>query len=200
MWSVSDRDHGGTVGAGNGTEWARKSFSQFGLATDDVRILLLTQPKVLGAGFNPVSFWLAIKDEQLLGVIAEVNNTYGDRHSYVCLKDDFGPLSLKDELRSDKVMHVSPFQDVAGEYSFNFALQADRFLVRICHKGRMAGVVATLSGEFCPMTNLSILSTFARRPLAPFRTLALIHWQALKLYLKGVSYRARPSPPKQEVS
>ncbi|HMS96062.1 MAG TPA: DUF1365 family protein, partial [Tabrizicola sp.] len=83
LMSVHDADHGGAPGQGTGAEWAREVLAQHGLAHD--RLLLLAQPRLLGHVFNPVSFWLSYDPlGHLRAVIAEVTNTYGDRHSYLC--------------------------------------------------------------------------------------------------------------------
>ena len=82
LTSVRDADHGGPPGTGRGADWAREVLRARGLAAFDLR--LLTQPRFLGYCFNPVSFWLAFDGKVLRAVIAEVSNTFGDRHSYVC--------------------------------------------------------------------------------------------------------------------
>ena len=90
--SVADRDHGGVRGTGRGAVWAHEVLARHGLATGaDSRLLLLTQPRFLGYVFNPVSFWLRFEGDALVAVIAEVNNTFGDRHSYLCALPGFAP-------------------------------------------------------------------------------------------------------------
>jgi DUF1365 family protein len=198
--SVSDKDHGGEIGNGQGADWAKSVFENHGLAPEGVKVLLLTQPRIFGFGFNPVSFWMAIRSEKLIAVIAEVNNTFGDRHCYFCALPDFSEIGKSDTIRVKKTLHVSPFQDVAGDYSFRFSYSGDHLAIRIRHDNSSEGVIATLVGDFRPMTNFSILSLLARRPLGPIRTKALIHWQALVLLSKRVQYRSRPNPPTDEVS
>lgn len=199
---VHDRHHGGPVGHGRGAVWAREVFDRHGLATSrpGLRLLLLTQPRFFGIGFNPVSFWLALDGDQLLAVIAEVSNTFGDRHAYLCHHPDFAPITADDTLRSDKIFHVSPFQDVAGTYEFGFDIGHDSLCIRIVHKNAGKGVVATLTGPRVPLTNRAILGALMRRPMTPVRTYALIHWQALKLWAKGARYTTRPAPPAKDVS
>ncbi|MDE4173394.1 DUF1365 domain-containing protein [Phaeobacter sp. PT47_59] len=198
--SVDDRNHGGPVGAGRGLPWAQEVFARAGLNLEGLRILLLTQPSFLWYTFNPVSFWLAMEGEDLRAVIAEVSNTFGDRHSYLCHRDGFAPISGPDEITARKIFHVSPFQKIAGEYRFHFDIRTDRIAIRIALEDGADGVIATLAGRRQPLSNASLLRASLRRPLGAFRTIALIHWQALKLKLKGAPYRRRPLPPKQEVS
>ena len=200
LFSVRDRDHGGTRGRGQGIAWAEGVFGRAGLDTGTIDILLLTQPGFLGYVFNPVSFWLAMEGDVLRAVIAEVNNTFGDRHSYLCYRDGFAPIGPDTPLEARKIFHVSPFQDVAGGYRFNFDIRPDRITIRIAHENGSEGVIATLGGPRCALSNRSILRAALRRPLGALRTIALIYWQALILKLKGAVYRGRPAPPEQEVS
>jgi len=196
--SVHDRNHGGAPGHGTGVSWARTIFAERGAS--DVDILLLTQPCYFGYVFNPVSFWLAMKDDTLCAVIAEVNNTYGDRHSYFCANADLSPIDPRDQITVKKLMHVSPFQDVAGDYAFRFDIRPDRIAIRIDFRNGGQGLIATLTGARARLTNGAILTALLRRPAGAMRTVALIHWQALRLKLKGARFRARPTPPNQEVS
>lgn len=153
--AVHDRDHGGPRGAGRGVAWAREVLAARGLP--DVSILLLTQPRALGYWFNPVSFFLAYRDEALVAVIAEVNTPMGDRHSYAVHHDDFAPIRPTDRLGARKMLHVSPFQDVAGRYEFRFNIAPDRIAIRITHRHGAEGVVATLSGPRRPLTNAALI-------------------------------------------
>lgn len=200
LFSVMDRHHGGARGRGRGVVWAREVLARAGLDPDGVQILLLTQPGFLGYVFNPVSFWLAMRGGTLRAVIAEVNNTFGDRHSYLCHRAGFAAITRETELTSRKIFHVSPFQDVEGAYRFHFDIRADRIAIRIEHENGRQGVVATLQGVRRPLTDRSILWAALRRPFGALRTITLIHWQALRLKLKGARYRSRPAPPRQEVS
>ncbi|MCG6904367.1 MAG: DUF1365 domain-containing protein [Rhodobacter sp.] len=196
--SVHDRNHGGTPGAGRGAAWARDVLAERGV--HDVALMLLTQPRFLGYVFNPVSFWLAMDGDGLRAVIAEVNNTYGDRHSYFCANPDLAPIRGSDRIVAAKILHVSPFQDVAGDYAFAFDIRPGKIAIRIDFRNGDAGLVATLAGPRAPLSNASILIANLRRPLGALRIVALIHWQALRLKLKGARFRARPSPPGTEVS
>lgn len=203
--SLNDRDHGGMPGCGQGAVWVREVLAAHRL--EDVTagaVLLLTQPRVLGHLFNPVSFWLCHDGAGgLRAVIAEVNNTYGDRHSYLCVKPDQSVIVAEDELRAHKIFHVSPFQPAEGQYSFHFDVAAKNIAIRIGYRQDVeaegAGLVATLSGPRRALGNGAILGTMVRR-LGSRRVLALIHWQALKLWWRGAKFHNRPTPPVEEVS
>lgn len=200
LTSVHDGDHGGPLGAGRGADWARKVLAAHGLTDASVRLMLLTQPRFLGYVFNPVSFWLALKGDTLIAVIAEVSTPFGDRHSYLCHQPDYAPITKTTRITSPKSLHVSPFQDVAGDYELSFDIRSDHLAIRILHRNGDEGVTATLSGRRLPMTNAGLLQASLRRPLGALRTISLIYWQALRLRLKGARYRRRPPPPKTEVT
>jgi DUF1365 family protein len=198
--SVHDCDHGGALHAGRGPNWARDVLASHGLNATQMQLRLLAQPRFFGRVFNPVSFWLAMDDDGLVAVIAEVSTPFGDRHSYLCNRPGFAPITANTRITTPKSLHVSPFQQVAGNYEFGFDIRADQIAIRILHRNGDEGVVATLSGQRFPMTNSGLVSASLRRPLGGFRTLVLIYWQAICLRLKGAKYRTRPSPPKTEVT
>ncbi len=199
VFSLHDSDHGGMPGAGRGTGWVREVLKD--VPFEIGRIELLAQPRVFGHVFNPVSFWLITDaDTALRTVIAEVTNTYGDRHSYLCHHDDFAPITRTDTLAARKVFYVSPFQPVDGGYTFRFDIDDEKIGIWIDYTTGNSGLLATLTGRRAPLTNRGILGAMLRRPLGSRRVLGLIHWQALKLWWKGVAFRSRPEPPAQEVS
>lgn len=200
LTAVWDVDHGGTPGQGRGADWVREVLAENGLPGAD-RILLLAQPRVMGHVFNPVSFWLCHDAAgDLRVVISEVTNTYGDRHSYLCHRDDLAPLTREDTVTARKIFYVSPFQPIEGEYRFRFDIRPDRIGIWIDHTNAQGGIFTNLIGPRKPLTNAGILRACLRRPFGSRRVLALIHWQALKLAIKGVRFRSRPTPPADEVT
>jgi DUF1365 family protein len=199
LMSVHDAEHGGAPGQGRGVDWAREVLQGHDLAHD--RILLLAQPRLLGHVFNPVSFWLSYDLEgHLRAVIAEVTNTYGDRHSYLCHREDRAPITREDTITAQKIFHVSPFQPVAGTYTFRFDIRPDRIGIWIDYTTAGGGLFTNLIGPRQPLTNTGILASALRRPFGSRRVLALIHWQALKLWLKRVKFNHRPTPPAEDIS
>jgi len=199
--SLHDRDHGGPPGAGRGAEWVREVLAGLDAPLDWGRLLLLAQPRVLGHVFNPVSFWLCHdRDDTLRCVIAEVTNTYGDRHSYLVHADDFATITPSMRLGARKCLHVSPFQPVAGDYAFRFDIAPARIGIWIDYRTGANRLLATLTGARRPLTTRALLGAMARRPLGARRVLGLIHWQALKLWWKGARFRPRPAPPASETS
>ena len=200
LMSLFDSDHGGAPKDGRGLAWARDVLTARNLPGQE-RILLLAQPRVLGHVFNPVSFWLCLDaQDKLRVVIAEVSNTFGQRHSYLCYKDDLSPITAKDRLHAQKIFHVSPFQPVEGDYRFQFDITAQRIGISIEYLRAGGGLIATLVGPRQPLSNVSILGGFLRRPLGSRRVLALIHWQAVKLWLRKARFRSCPEVPQSDIS
>lgn len=198
--SVWDKDHGGPPRHGHGAAWVREVLAAHDLPSPE-RIELLAQPRILGHVFNPVAFWIC-RDEQgdIPVIIAEVTNTYGQRHSYLCHRDDLAPITANDRLKANKIFYVSPFQRIEGEYEFRFDLRPDRIGIWIDFTGGNGGVIATLVGPREPLSNMGLIRAILRRPFGSRRVLALIHWQAVKLWWKGARFRSPPKPPTEEIS
>lgn len=188
LWSLWDRHHGGARGEGRGAAWFREHLARRGMEVERARLLLLTQPSFLWSHFNPVSFWIALIDGTPRAFVAEVNNTFGQRHCYFCAHADFRPIEPGDRLVAAKRMHVSPFQRVEGRYTFNFALTERVVNIRISYENGEEGVLATLRGTRRPVSNRSLVWAALRRPLGALRVLALIHWQAARLYVKRAPF------------
>ncbi|TKZ20818.1 DUF1365 domain-containing protein [Shimia litoralis] len=200
LWSIWDHKHGGPRGAGHGLEWFANVLSERGFATDGADLLLLTQPSFLGLHFNPVSFWIATRDGLPCAIVAEVNNTFGHRHCYFCALPEFAPMTQSAQITAEKLMHVSPFQTVDGEYRFVFDVTQEAVNIRISYENGDQGVLATLTGRRQTATNRSLIWAAIRRPFGAARVVTLIYWQALKLYLKRAPFRKKPSPPEMLIS
>lgn len=200
LFSLHDHHHGGPRGQGQGVVWFRNELHQRGFPVEQAQLLLLTQPSFLWFNFNPVSFWIAVVDGEPRAFIAEVNNTFGHRHCYFCAHSDFRPIKRSDRIEAEKLMHVSPFQQVAGRYLFNFGMTERAFNIRISYENGDEGVLATLNGLRTPATTAGLARVAIRRPLGAVRVVALIYWQALKLKLKGAPFLRKPEPPKPLIS
>lgn len=151
------------------------------------RVLCLTQLRVLGHVFNPVSFyWCYRADGALACMVAELNNTFGER-----LPELLPGGSLRYE--HDKRLHVSPFFGLEQRYRYSFSEPAETLYARIeVHEDGRMPLQAVLAGRRRELTNASVLRFLARYPLMPLQVLALIHWQALKLFVRGVPFHHKP--------
>jgi DUF1365 family protein len=197
--SLHPCDHG--VSGEGGADWVRRIAAEAGVG-EIAEVALLTHPRYWGYAFNPVSFWfMSGPDGALLAVLSEVHNTFGDRHCYLCRGADGGPIRPDDWIEADKRFHVSPFFTIEGRYRFRFVLENQRIGVWIRYDdGKGGGLITSLIGKRRPLCDAELLRALLRRPFGAAKTTALIHWQALKLFLKGVRYRSRPEPPREPVS
>jgi DUF1365 family protein len=197
--SFRREDHGPRDGSAL-LPWIEGLLQQRGLPNDG-EIVLQTFPRVLGYVFNPVSFWYCHdRSGALIAVLAEVNNTFGGTHSYL-LHRDGQVLRDGEEMKADKVFHVSPFNEIEGGYRFRFHLQRTTQLSRIDYDDAEGELLLTsISGKAHAWSSAALLGAFLRMPLLTLGVMARIHWQALKLWLKGVPFRgAHPvSQPLQE--
>jgi cyclopropane-fatty-acyl-phospholipid synthase len=163
---------------------------------------LHTFPRVLGYVFNPVSFWYALRiDGSLAAVVAEVNNTFGERHCYLLS----GPtLRWGSEMQANKVFHVSPFCAVEGRYRFRFLLRgalasAPHYtMARIDHDDAGGALLQTsVSAKLQPLRAASTWRALLGMPLMTFGVVARIHWQALRLGLKRVPFHRQAARPER---
>ncbi len=195
LLSFRQRDHGERDGSPL-LPWIEALLRTQGLP-DDGEIVLQTFPRVFGFVFNPVSFWYCHDREgALIAVLAEVNNTFGGRHPYL-LHECGKPLVDGAEMRAAKRLHVSPFNEVVGGYRFRFHRERPLPLARIDYDDADGELLLTsISGKARAWTASALLGALLRMPFLTAGVIFRIHWQALKLWAKGVPFRgARLSPP-----
>ena len=147
-----------------------------------------------GYGFNPVSFWLARDAEGLRAVLAEVSNTFGERHFYLCRHPDNRPIARSDRIAGEKIFHVSPFLPREGAYVFRFDPGPDRFgaWVDWIGEGGEVRLRTSMAGPARAMSAAALRRAQLRHPFQAQKVIALIHWQAAKLVLRGVRYISKP--------
>jgi DUF1365 family protein len=200
LFSFYNRDHAPV----NDTPevWIRRLIVEWKLPEADGDIILLTMPRILGYGFNPVSFWFCLdRAGQLRAVLSEVRNTFGEKHCYWSFHADRRPISADDWLSSQKLFHVSPFLEVIGHYEFRFAYAADKIGVWINYHDADGLMLSTsLAGKRRELTSAALLRCFVRYPLVTFKVIALIHYHAIQLVCRGIRYHRKPAPPSTEIS
>ena len=181
--------------------WLGGLLSEAGLEADGP-IWLHAFPRVLGYTFKPVSFWFCHRaDHALIAIVAEVNNTFGERHLYLLARPDGSPLPQGIELVADKAFHVSPFCSVEGRYRFRFFTDPSRALARIDHDDQEGPVLITsLSGRFVPASTALAWRTLLAYPLFTLGVIARIHWHALILWWRRVPFHAKPEPPQDPLT
>lgn len=197
--SFFDADH--AVPPGGLRAWVDRTLAERGVRLHGGRVRLLCMPRVLGFVFNPISiFYCEGAGGELRAVIAEVRNTFGERHCYV-LDADGAPLAWEASLEKSKRFHVSPFFDVEGGYRFRLHEPDARLRVAISAHGPDGPLLDTvLSGEARTFDAPCILRTVAAMPWMTLKVVAAIHWQALKIWLRGAAFHRKPETPPQETS
>ena len=190
--SFHDADHGD--GGPDCLAWIDARLQAEGISDAQGEVWLHTYPRMLGHAFKPVSFWYCHRpDGSLAAVLAEVNNTFGGRHSYLLA----GPqLAYGRDLEARKAFPVSPFCQVTGSYRFRFmrtdagpAGQATRTVARISHDdGHGPLLLTSVSGHLAPLTPATLRAALWRMPLLTLGVVARIHWQALRLLLRRVPF------------
>lgn len=197
LFSFHDRDHGDRGGAPL-RAWAEATFARAGIHLEGGRIDLQCFPRVFGFVFNPLSLYFGHgPDGALRGVIYEVNNTFGETHAYVARAEGDG---VHDH-ETAKTFHVSPLMDVSGDYRFRIATPEGALHLTI--ENRVDGVrshLATLVTRRRPLTDRWLARVLFTLPFSTLQVVIGIHWQALKIWLRGATYRAKPAPPEESVS
>lgn len=195
--SFHDRDHG--LGGPDALAWLQQLLAERGVLDVDGEIWLQTYPRVLGFVFKPVSFWYCHRaDGSLRAVVAEVNNTFGERHCYLL---DGPDVAWGRTLLAGKAFHVSPFLAVRGGYRFRFARTSGRLVARVEHFDEAGTLLVTsVTGALAPLDGRNVRQVLWRTPLLTLGVVARIHWQALKLWAKRVPVHRKPPPPPEVVT
>ncbi len=192
LLSFHDADHG--EGGPDALAWLEALLEGDGITDADGEIWLQTYPRVLGYVFKPVSFWYCHRaDGSLAAIVAEVNNTFGERHCYLLT----GPeLHWGRTLQAEKVFHVSPFCPVRGGYRFRFMRTAERTVARIDYDDGHGPLLQTsVSGHLEPLTARSVRKAFFSTPMMSLGVIVHIHLHALRLWWRRVPFHRKPEAP-----
>jgi len=204
LLSFHDRDHGGRDG-GDLLAWLDGRLAAAGLQRPDGDVWLQTFPRLMGYAFKPVSFWFCHERSGALTLLlAEVNNTFGERHQYVLVPPNGGVIDNDTLLSCSKVFHVSPFCEVKGSYRFRIRRHGDLHMAGIDYyddQNQARPLLKTaLWGRAEPLRAGRILTTVLAMPFMTLGVVARIHWQALRLWGKGVPFFRKPAAPEREVT
>lgn len=186
MWRIRRRDYGATGETMRG-------FAERVIGMPHLQLTLVTLPRGPFYGFNPVSFWMARDaDQNLRAVIAEVSNTFGERHFYLIRHPDGRAITPSCKITGEKVFHVSPFLPRDGHYTFRFSDREGRFGAWIDWSNAETTLQTALTGKTRPLTRWSALRASLVAPFQTLRIMALILFQALQLYLRGHRFYPKP--------
>ncbi len=199
---LRDADHGPRDGSPL-RPWVEGCLARAGLADcgDAIRFMLI--PRVLGYAFNPIAFFFCYRADGSLGaVLHQVKNTFGQQHAYLLPVAPGGGLLRQ---QAAKHMHVSPFFDMQGGYRFAFRAPdfepgADFSLSLRYGTAGAPRMTATMRLTAQPMSDAGLLRLLLRMPLMPLTVMAAIHWQALRLWLRGARYHPPPPAPAADLT
>jgi uncharacterized protein len=199
LYSFNEADHG-ERDRSSLRAYAQRCAAQRDVDLTGGRVLLLCYPRLLGYTFNPLSVYFCYRADGELGLlIYEVRNTFGDIHSYALAvtPDEISKAGVRQQ--QDKLFYVSPFIEMAMRYHFRVSPPADDVKLRILetdHEGPL--LAATFHGRRRALTSAALLRSFVSLPLVTFKIIAAIHWEALRLWLKGARLvpRANAAPAK----
>jgi DUF1365 family protein len=200
VYSFHDKDHlagkGETV-KDNLIHWLRNKGVD---ASEKDRILLLTFPRVLGYTFNPVSFYFCLRPSgEALCAVAEVGNTFGEFKRYLVPRIGDRD-STRFVLDTPKEFYVSPFMPLDVRFEFRLQLPGGRLALRVLdHAGKECLLTTSLSGRQRNFNASNLARFLVRYPLMTLRVILLIHWHAMKLYLKKIPYIQKAAQPEQQV-
>ena len=194
LYSFHESDHGPRDGSPL-RPYVQRVAAEHGVDLTGGKVLLLCYPRLLGYTFNPLSVYFCYEASGALAMlIYEVRNTFGDIHSYAL---PVKPGELTDagvRQEHDKLFYVSPFIEMAMRYQFRVVAPGENVKLRILESDADGPLLAaTFSGKRRALTSAALTRTFAALPFVTFKIIAAIHWEALRLWLKGAKLVARPT-------
>lgn len=193
LYSFHEGDHGERDGSSL-RAYAQHRASEHGISLTGGRVLLLCYPRLLGYTFNPLSVYFCYRaDGALALIIYEVRNTFGEIHCYV-LPVGPGEVSAAGvRQEQDKLFYVSPFVEMATRYRFRISPPGGEVKLRILEMDDQGPLLAaSFFGHRRPLTTPALLRSFVTLPFLTLKIIGAIHWQALRLWLKGVKLVPRP--------
>ncbi len=199
LFSTRDADHG-DGGATSLREQVERHMRNAGMPPDGGSIRLLTMPRILGYAFNPISvYYCYTRDGALSAMLYEVNNTFGQRHSYFIPVNDLDGDVLRQSCA--KKLYVSPFMAMDMIYDFVVSPPGDTLSLQIIDRDADGVVMTALQRQKrAELTDWNLLRVFLTHPLLTLKVTAGIHFEALRLWLKGVKLQRRPPAPRNAVT
>jgi uncharacterized protein len=193
LYSFNEADHGERDGSSL-RAYAQARADEHGIDLAGGRVLLLCYPRLLGYTFNPLSVYFCYRsDGGLALLIYEVRNTFGDIHAYVLPVQPGHVSDAGIRQHHDKQFYVSPFIDMAMRYHFRISPPAESVRLRILETDREGPLLAaSFSGRRRALTTPALLWSAISLPLVTLKIMAAIHWEALRLWLKGARLAPRP--------
>ena len=182
--SFYDKDHGYRDGSSL-KQWVIKNLKDAGINDQEINIKLLCYPRIFGYVFNPLSvFFVYDKSKSLIAILYEVKNTFGEQHTYVFQINSYQNII---ENNCIKKFFVSPFMDLKSEYFFKILIPGNKLSIVIDQRDSEGKLLfASQDGKRCELTSKNLLFSYLKHPLMTFKIISAIHFEALRLWLKGI--------------
>ena len=184
--SFFEKDHGDRDGSSL-IKWVKKNLDENEINSKDIKIKLLCYPRIFGYVFNPLSvFFIYDKSEKLISILYEVKNTFGEQHTYI--------FEVKDDLKffqhsCSKKFHVSPFIEMDCNYFFRILKPAEKISVIIDqYQSDEKILYASQDGKRTEFTSSELIKSYFKHPLMTFKIISAIHFEAFKLWAKGIKF------------
>ncbi|MDX1352612.1 MAG: DUF1365 domain-containing protein [Thiomicrorhabdus sp.] len=193
LFSLNYADYGARQKGQHWRLWINQLLAEYGIDRPAYRVELVCFPRFIGITFNPLAMWYAYNEQnQLIAVICEVSNTFGQWHHYV-LTNGGKVINDKVKARALKVFHVSPFIDMQAHYEFRFAKPTQTYQINIFQKQAGEPLLnSTQVGRAHPLTNANLFKAARQYPFNTLKVIWMIHWWALKIWLKGGQFHKTP--------
>ena len=184
--SFYEKDHGSRDGSSL-ISWVKKNLEDNNINSEKVRIKLLCYPRILGYVFNPLSvFYIYDDSEKLISILYEVKNTFGEQHTYIFKVDSEQNLF---QHNCSKKFHVSPFIEMNCKYFFRLLKPGEKISVIIDQYQTDEKILyASQDGQRVDFNTKELIKSYLKHPLMTFKIISAIHFEAFKLWLKGIKF------------
>ena len=182
--SFFDKDHGDRDGSSL-IEWVKNNLKKTGAEIEGIKIKLLCYPRILGYVFNPLSiFFVYNSNSSLIAILYEVKNTFGEQHTYVFKTN---PNEKNIQNNCEKKFHVSPFMDLSSRYYFKILDPQNKLSVVIDQRDKDGKLLyASQDGLKSELSSKNLILSYIKHPLMTFKIISAIHFEALRLWVKGI--------------
>ena len=184
--SFYERDHGERDGSCL-ADWVKQNLKINNIIVENIKIKLLCYPRILGYVFNPLSiFFIYDKDERLISILYEVKNTFGEQHTYVFKVQNENKLIQNN---CSKKFHVSPFIEMDCNYFFRVLNPAEKLSIIIDQYDKEGKILfASQDGIRSDLTTKNLMNSYLKHPLMTLKIISAIHFEAFKLWIKGIKF------------
>ncbi len=182
--SFFDKDHGDRDGS-NLKDWVIKQLEKQNINVENIKIKILCYPRILGYVFNPLSiFFVYDNNNTIIAILYEVKNTFGEQHTYIFkIKNKKGII----ENNCKKKFFVSPFMDLESKYYFKILYPNNKLSVVIDQRDNHGKLLfASQDGIRSDLSSKNLIFSYLKHPLMTFKIISAIHFEALRLWSKGI--------------